>query len=68
MHGCIFFFPGIHIQLGGPINDTHLNIQEPAGNINQSNGNETIGSGMSLYKVHFLKIWVVRAYTIVVLK
>ena len=63
-----FFFPGIHIQLGGPINDIRLNIQELAGNGSQSNGKEIIGSGMSLYKVHFLKIWVVRAFTIVVLK
>ena len=68
MHGCIFFFPGIHIQLGGPINDIRLNIQKPMGNRSRSNGKEIIGSGMSLYKVHFLKIWVVRASTIVVLK
>ena len=63
-----FFFPGIHIQSGGPINDIHLNIQKPMGNRSQSNGKEIIGSGMSLYKVPLLKIWVVRAFIVVVLK
>ena len=64
----IFFFPGIRIQSGGPVNDIHLNIQKLVQNGSRSNGKEIIGSGMSLYKVHFLKIWVVRAFTIVVLK
>ena len=69
MHVCIFiFFPGIDIQSSGPINDIHLDIQKPAGNESRSNGKEIIGSGMSLYKVPFLKIWVVRAFTVVVLK
>ena len=54
-----FFFPGIHIQSGGPINDIHLNIQKSVGNRSQSNGKEIIGSGMSLYKVPSLKLWVV---------
>ena len=62
------FFLGIHIQSGGPINDIHINIQKPVGNGSRSNGKEIIGSGMSLYKVPFLKIWVVSAVTIVVLK
>ena len=48
-----FFFPGIHIQLGGPIKDIRLNIQKPAGNSSRSNGKEIIGLGMSLYKVPF---------------
>ena len=66
---CVFFFfPGIHIQSGDPINDIHLNIQKLAGNGSRGNGKEIIGSGMPLYKVPFLKIWVVRAFTIVVLK
>ena len=66
---CVYiFFPGIPIQTGGPINDIRLNIQKLAGNGSRSNGKEIIGSSMSLYKVHFLKIWVVRAFTIVVLK
>ena len=64
----MYFFPGFHIQSGGPMNDIRLNIQKLARNGSQSNGKEIIGSGMSLYKVHFLKIWVVRAFTIVVLK
>ena len=64
----IFFFPGIHIQLVGPINDICLNIQKPMGNRSRSNSKEIIGSGMSLYKVPFLKIWVVKAFTVVVLK
>ena len=68
MHVYIYFFPGIRIQSGGPMNDIRLNIQKLARNGSQSNGKEIIGSGMSLYKVHFLKIWVVRAFTIVVLK
>ena len=69
MHVCIYiFFPGIHIQSSGPINDIHLDIQKPVGNESRSNGKEIIGSGMSLYKVPFLKIWVVRAFTVVVLK
>ena len=68
MHEYIFFFPGIRIQSGGPMNDIRLNIQKLARNGSRSNGKEIIGSGMSLYKVHFLKIWVVRAFTIVVLK
>ena len=57
------FFLGIHIHSGGPINDIHINIQKPVGNGSRSNGKEIIGSGMSLYKVHFLKIWVVRAHS-----
>ena len=65
---CVYFFPGIHIHLGGPINDIRLNIQKPVGNGSQSIGKEIIGSGMSLYKVLFLKIWVVRVFTILVLK
>ena len=66
---CVYiFFPGIRIHSGGPANDIHLNIQKLAQNGGRSNGKEIIGSGMSLYKVHFLKIWVVRAFTIVVLK
>ena len=66
---CVYiFFPGIHIQSGGPINDICLNIQKLAGNKNRSNGKEIIGSGMSLYKVHFLNICVVRAFIVVVLK
>ena len=65
---CIYFFLGINIQSGGPINDVRLNIQKPAGNRSRSNGKEIIGSGMSLYKVPFLKIWVVRAFTVMVLK
>ena len=68
MHVYIYIFPVIHIQLGGPINDIHLNIQKLARNGSQSNDKEIIGLGMSLYKVHFLKIWVVREFTIVVLK
>ena len=68
MHVCIFFFLGIHIQSSGPINDIHLNIQKPAGNGDRSKGKEIIGSGMSLYKVPFLKIWVVRAFAVIVLK
>ena len=64
----ILFFPGIHIQSGGPINDIHLDIQKLAGNGSRSNGKEIIGSGMSLYKVPFLKFWVVRAFMVVVLK
>ena len=62
------FFPGIHIQSYGSFNDIHLNIQKPAGNGSRSNGKEIIGLGMSLYKVLFLKIWVVRAFIVVVLK
>ena len=66
---CVYlFFLDIHIQLGGPINDIHLNIQKLAGNGSRSNGKEIIGSGMSLYKVLFLKTWVVRAFIVVVLK
>ena len=65
---CIYFFLGINIQSGGPINDVRLNIQKPAGNRSRSNGKEIIGSGMSLYKVPFLKIWVVGAFTVMVLK
>ena len=66
---CVYiFFPGIHIQSGGPINDIRLNIQKPAGNSSQSNGKEITGSGMSLYKVPFLKILAVKAFTVVVLK
>ena len=54
---CIYiFFPGIRIQSGGPMNDICLNIQKLARNGSRSNGKEIIGSGMSLYKVHFLKI------------
>ena len=44
------------------MNDIRLNIQKLAQNGSQSNGKEIIGSAMSLYKVHFLKIWVVRAF------
>ena len=51
-----FFFPGIHIQSGGLINDIRLKIQKPLGNKSQSNGKEIIGLGMSLYKFPFLKI------------
>ena len=66
---CVYiFFPGIHIHSGGHVNDIRLNIQKLARNGSQSNGKEIIGSGMSLYKVPFLKIWVVSAVTIVVLK
>ena len=65
---CVYIFPSIHIQSGGPINDIRLNIQKPARNGSRSNGKEIIGSGMSLYKVHFLKIWVVRAFIVIVLK
>ena len=65
---CIYFFVGIHIQPGGPINDIHINIRKPVGNGSRSNGEEIIGLGMSLYKVPFLKVWVVGAFTIVVLK
>ena len=65
---CIYFFLGINIQSGGPINDVRLNIQKPTGNRRRSNGKEIIGSGMSLYKVFFLEIWVVRAFIVVVLK
>ena len=66
---CVYiFFPGIHIQSGGPINDIHLNIKKPVGNRSRSNSKEIIGSGMSLYKVPFLNIWVVKAFTVVVLK
>ena len=69
MHVCIhIFFLGIHIQSGGLINDIRLNIQKPAGNKSRSNGKEIIESVMSLYIVPFLKIWVVRAFIIVVLK
>ena len=69
MYVCIYFFPGIRIQSGGPMNDIRLNIQKPAGNSSRSNdGKEIIGSGMSLYKTSFLKIWVVRTFTVVVLK
>ena len=64
----IYIFPGIHIQLGGPKNDIRLDIEKLARNGSRSNGKEIIGLGMSLFKVHFLKIWVVRAFTIVVLK
>ena len=63
-----FFFPGIHIQSVGSINDIHLNIQKHAGNRSRSNGKEIIGSGMSLYKVPFLKILVIRAFTVVMPK
>ena len=67
MYVCIYiFFPGI--QYYGPINDIHLNIQKLAGNGSRSNGKEIIGLGMSLYKVLFLKIWVVRVFIVVVLK
>ena len=62
LYNCAYvyiFFPGIHIQSGGPINDIHLNIQTPVGNGSQSNGKEIIGSCMSLYKVPSLKLWVV---------
>ena len=62
------FFPGIHIQSCGSVNDIRLNIQKLAGNGSRSNGKEIIESGMSLYKVLFLKIWVVRAFIVVVLK
>ena len=66
---CIYiFFPGIRIQYYGPISDIRLNIQEPAGNGSRSSGKEIIGSGMSLEKVLFLRIWVVRAFIVVVLK
>ena len=66
---CVFFFfPGIHIQLGGPINDICLNIEKIEGNRSRSNGKEITGSGMSLYKVPFLKIWVVRTFTAMILK
>ena len=51
---CIYiFFPVIHIQLGGPINDICLNIEKPEENGSRSNGKEIIGLGMSLYKVPF---------------
>ena len=64
---CVFFpLKGIHIQSAGPINEIRLNIQKSAGNL--SNDKEIIGLGMSLYKVPFLKVWVVGAFTIVVLK
>ena len=61
LYNCAFvyiyiFFPGIRIQSGGPMNDIRLNIQKLAQNRSRSNGKEIIGSGMSLYKVHFLKI------------
>ena len=59
---CEFFFPGIPIQSGGIL----LNIKKPVGNRSRSNGNEIIGSGMSLYKVPFFKVWVVRAFAVVV--
>ena len=66
---CIYiFFPGIHIQSGGPFNDIRLNVQKLARNRSRSDGKEIIGSGMSLYKVLFLEIWVVRAFIVVVLK
>ena len=69
MYVCIYiFFPGIHIQYYAALNDTHLNIQKPAGNGSRSDGKEIIGSGMSLYKFLFLKIWVVRAFIVAVLK
>ena len=68
---CVFiylFFLGISIQYGCPINEYRLIIQKLTGNRSQSNGKEIIGSGMSLYKVPFLNIWVVKAFTVVVLK
>ena len=66
---CVYiFFPGVHIQSGGPVNDIRLNIQKSMGNKSRSNSKDIIGSGMSLLKVHFLKIWVVKAFTAVVLK
>ena len=66
---CVYiFFPGIRIQSGGPMNDIHLNIQKLERNGSRSNGKEIIRSGMSLYRVHLLKIWVIRAFTMVVLK
>ena len=64
IYNCLFFFPfkAIHIQSAGQsaglINETRLNIQKLVGN--RSNDNETNGSGMSLSKVPFLKIWVVK--------
>ena len=58
----IYIFPGIHIQLGGSKNDIRLDIEKLARNGSRSNGKEIIGLGMSLFKVHFLKIWVVRAF------
>ena len=60
------FFPGIHIQSYGSFNDIHLNIEKLARNGSRSNGQEIIGSGMSLYKVPFFKVWVVRAFAVVV--
>ena len=70
MHVCKFFFPGIlkNEKSGDPINDIRLNVQKHAGSRSRSNGKEMIESGMSLYKVHFLKIWVVRAFMVVVPK
>ena len=66
---CVFiylFFLGISIQYGCPINEYRLIIQKLTGNRSQSNGKEIIGSGMSLYKVPFFKVWVVRAFAVVV--
>ena len=50
------FFPVIHIQSDGSINEIRLNSQKLVGNRSRSNVKEIIGSGMSLYKVLFLKI------------
>ena len=66
IYNCLFFFffpfKAIHIQSAGqsegPINETCLNIQKLVEN--RSNDNETSGSGMSLSKVPFLKICVVK--------
>ena len=65
---CIFFFTVIRIQSDGSFNDFRLNIPNLAGNRSRCSGKEIIRSGMLLYKVPFLKIWVLRAFTVVVLK
>ena len=65
---CVYiFFPGVHIHSGGDV-DICLNIQKSNGNKSRSNSKDIIGSGMSLLKVPFLKIWVVKAFTVMVLK
>ena len=67
MHVCIFFFfLGIHIQSGAPINDIRLDVPELGGNGSRSNVKEIVGSGMSLFKVPFIKIWVERVFIVVV--
>ena len=66
---CVYiFFPGIHIHSGGHVNDIRLNIQKSMENKSRSNSKDIIGSGMLLFKVPFLKIWIVKAFTVVVLK